>query len=472
MRLLRLLVHLLAIRPLLWLGFGVNVRGREHLRGLSHFVLAANHNSHLDTLLLYAILPVSRLTDTHPVAARDYFGRSRAAYRLLDWLFRPVWVDRDEAPGRAVAEMDARLAAGGSLIVFPEGTRGEPGRLQAFRSGVGRLVERHRAVPVVPVFILGPERSLPRHASLPVPFWNQLTVGPPQLLGGTAHDATAALRAAIEDLSRSATAHRHRRPEARRPSRVVAVLGIDGSGKSTLARALAVALSRSEPAGLVSDTLALYAGGEPRPLQPLLAEKLRVWLGRQAKQAGSLARYKIPKLGEMLLRDRLLDESERWYGPAHLVVDGAPLLNLAAWAVLYRPECLDPELCGRVLELLAGRAPLRRDEPLRRLFPEARTLERLGLNRLRAPDAVICLDVAPATALARIAARGERRQVHENAAQLGRLREAYLLVCRAFAQRWERPVAVLDGEGAPDALLREALARLDGEKGKGEDHGG
>ena len=37
----------------------------------------------------------------------------------------------------------------------------------------------------------------------------------------------------------------------------------------------------------------------------------------------------------------------------HMVVDGAPLLNLAAWAVLYRPECLDPELCGRVLELLA-----------------------------------------------------------------------------------------------------------------------
>ena len=80
--------------------------------------------------------------------------------------------------------------------------------------------------------------------------------------------------------------------------------------------------------------------------------------------------------------------------------------------------------------------------------------------------------VAPATALARIAARGERRQVHENAAQLGRLREAYLLVCRAFAQRWARPVAVLDGEGAPNALLREALARLDGGKGEGGDHGG
>jgi hypothetical protein len=178
----------------------------------------------------------------------------------------------------------------------------------------------------------------------------------------------------------------------------------------------------------------------------------------------------------MLLRDRLLDESARWYGPAHLVVDGAPLLNLAAWAVLYRPECLDPELCGRVLELLAGRAPLRRDEPLRRLFPEARTLERLGLNRLRAPDAVICLDVAPAAALARIAARGERRQAHENAAQLGRLREAYLVVCRAFAQRWDRPVAVLDGEGSPDTVLAEALARLADAKGhdrgEGECHGG
>ncbi|MBW2588798.1 MAG: 1-acyl-sn-glycerol-3-phosphate acyltransferase, partial [Deltaproteobacteria bacterium] len=48
---MRVLVHLLLIRPFLRLFFGVNVEGRENLAGTRQFILVANHNSHLDVAL-------------------------------------------------------------------------------------------------------------------------------------------------------------------------------------------------------------------------------------------------------------------------------------------------------------------------------------------------------------------------------------------------------------------------------------
>ena len=65
----RALIHLLILRPLLRLVFGVAVEGRSHLDGLDRFILAANHNSHLDTLLLFCLLPRKQLGRTRPVAA-------------------------------------------------------------------------------------------------------------------------------------------------------------------------------------------------------------------------------------------------------------------------------------------------------------------------------------------------------------------------------------------------------------------
>jgi 1-acyl-sn-glycerol-3-phosphate acyltransferase len=170
---LRVLIHLLLLRPLLRLIFGINVTGRENLKGLDRFILVANHNSHLDTLLLYSVLPVGQIPTTHPLAARDYFARHRWLFAVVNYLFRPIWIDRIQKEGDPIAETLRVIDRGCSVIVFPEGTRGEPGQIQEFKTGVGRLVERRRDVPVVPVFLLGPERSLPKRAPFPLPLWNR-----------------------------------------------------------------------------------------------------------------------------------------------------------------------------------------------------------------------------------------------------------------------------------------------------------
>ena len=135
----RALTHLLIIRPALKLIFGVNIRGRENLDGLDRFIIVSNHNSHLDTLLLFAMLPAKQIARTHPVAAKDYFSKSRVLFALVQFLFRPVWVDREGEAGQALPEIQSLLDAGENIILFREGTRGEPGELAPFRKGIGKI---------------------------------------------------------------------------------------------------------------------------------------------------------------------------------------------------------------------------------------------------------------------------------------------------------------------------------------------
>jgi hypothetical protein len=192
-------------------------------------------------------------------------------------------------------------------------------------------------------------------------------------------------------------------------------------------------------------------------MQPLLIERIREWIGGQAKQAKSLTRYKIPKLTELLLRDRLLDATKRWYRPDVIVMDGCPVLNLAAWTVLYREEYFNEDFCVKAMAIMSGEEEKgARDGLLHSRFPELSHLKRLRLNRLKIPDAAIFLDVEPGVAMSRIETRGERKQVHETEEKLGKLRSAYLMVCEVVERQWRIPVYRLEGGQDIDAAVAEA----------------
>ena len=174
---MRRLLHRFVLRPLMrWLT-GAVVRYPERLPTKGPAIVFANHNSHADTALLLASFPTASIDAVRPLAAADYWFANRAAAWISRHIIGAIAVDRNGDSADPLRAADAALAAGQILIVFPEGTRGEPGRLGRFHSGVARLAEAHPEAAVVPVWLDGCDRVLPPHRRFPHRTRCSVTVG-------------------------------------------------------------------------------------------------------------------------------------------------------------------------------------------------------------------------------------------------------------------------------------------------------
>lgn len=137
---------------LLTRGFAaVRVAGAEHLPRHGPAVVAANHISHLDTLLLFSVI--------HRLGRRPRFLATEGLWEQwwTGWLFdrgRFIPVRRGRPPEEMVADALAALAAGEVVVVYPEGTIVPPGERRHGRPGAGLLAARAPA-PVIPVAMAG-----------------------------------------------------------------------------------------------------------------------------------------------------------------------------------------------------------------------------------------------------------------------------------------------------------------------------
>lgn len=184
------IVYRVFMRNFLRVIVGVKYHNLHHLRNSRQFVLVSNHNSHLDTMALLSALSLKQLSNTHPVAAGDYFGQSPTRSFFTRYFVNAILIRRKPAKGEhnPIRVMSEVLKKGDSLILFPEGSRGEPEKMQQFKKGIGLLMKLNPDIPYIPVFMKGMGKVLPKGERLLVPFDSYVCFGEPRRCASTEVD--------------------------------------------------------------------------------------------------------------------------------------------------------------------------------------------------------------------------------------------------------------------------------------------
>jgi 1-acyl-sn-glycerol-3-phosphate acyltransferase len=195
----------------------------------------ANHQSHLDLVMIWAALPEELRSITRPIAARDYWATTPFKRWITTEVFNAIYVERGGSapvpppaatpappappapaeriepsfdavvqtelplappvaetmepaapvvPGSAEAlaplqPLIEALQSGDSIIIFPEGTRGHTGEPQKFKSGLFTLAQMFPEVVLVPAWIDNVQRVMPKGEVVPVPILCSVTFGEP-----------------------------------------------------------------------------------------------------------------------------------------------------------------------------------------------------------------------------------------------------------------------------------------------------
>ena len=140
----------------------------------------ANHQSHADLVMIWAALPQELRGITRPIAAKDYWTQTPFKQWITTAVFNAIYVDRNKTTEQDPLEpLIEALGNGDSVILFPEGTRGNTEEPQAFKAGLYNLAMKFPEVVLVPAWINNVQRVMPKGEVVPVPILCSVTFGAP-----------------------------------------------------------------------------------------------------------------------------------------------------------------------------------------------------------------------------------------------------------------------------------------------------
>jgi 1-acyl-sn-glycerol-3-phosphate acyltransferase len=201
-RVIKILFFALLVKPLVLLGLGLNVFFKSRLPKSGPAILLANHNSHLDTLVLMSLYPLSLIHKVRPVAAADYF----LSNKLLAWFSLNVIgiIPIQRQPIRDKKTLFeacyTALDNGDILLLFPEGSRGQPEQLSALKRGVHHLIKQQKSLNVTPIVLHGLGRALPKGERVFVPYNCDVVIGEPILFIEDAKEYIDSVSSALTSL--------------------------------------------------------------------------------------------------------------------------------------------------------------------------------------------------------------------------------------------------------------------------------
>ncbi len=135
--------------------FAVKIRGKENVPLKGGVILASNHLSYFDPIVLGLLTP----RKINFMAKEELF--ENFLFRLLITKLGAFPVKRERVDKTVYQKVLDLLKKGELLVLFPEGTRSWEGKLGRLQQGTARIALRAN-VPLVPVIIRGTEKVLPR----------------------------------------------------------------------------------------------------------------------------------------------------------------------------------------------------------------------------------------------------------------------------------------------------------------------
>ena len=144
----------------------LRVFGRENIPN-SSFIFCSNHNSHMDVALL-AVAAKKDFNHFGMLAARDYWFDSFLKRVAVNTIMNLIPVDRKSSEEKKLSIKESEFLCSAfmdygqrNLILFPEGTRGEPGKMLPFKKGAATF-SLNLDKPILPAVIHGSHKIWPR----------------------------------------------------------------------------------------------------------------------------------------------------------------------------------------------------------------------------------------------------------------------------------------------------------------------
>ncbi|MFI5352113.1 MAG: AMP-binding protein [Candidatus Binatales bacterium] len=151
------------------------IMGRGNIPFNRNLLVVSNHASHLDFGLIgYALGPIGEQMVV--LAAADYFFNTPARRFIAANFTRLIPFDRERAQIESLEDALRELAAGRSVLMFPEGTRSVDGSLHEFKSGAGLLAIRS-GCDVLPIHISGAHQVLGKGSLIPRRYPVEVRIG-------------------------------------------------------------------------------------------------------------------------------------------------------------------------------------------------------------------------------------------------------------------------------------------------------
>lgn len=139
-------------------GVRLEIEGLDNIDPKKSYIFIGNHQSHFDVLSVFSTLPLTvRFMAKKELFKIPVFGWSLYASGTIK-------IDRSNRQ-RAITSMNNaldRIKRGVSVVVFPEGTRSEDGKIRDFKKG-GFVLAIKGGIPIVPVSISGSRFILPKN---------------------------------------------------------------------------------------------------------------------------------------------------------------------------------------------------------------------------------------------------------------------------------------------------------------------